>query len=119
MKRADLTEKILDIKRAKEWTWKHVCGEIGGFSPMLIVSALLVLLLMSQIDRGTAYSFLAASALLPITAMAQLRASVLQGLKHVARAQAPSPASATCGRSHTTTAAAPSGCACVCASPSD
>jgi cyanate lyase len=41
MKRADLTEKILDIKRSKEWTWKHICGEIGGFSPMLIVGALL------------------------------------------------------------------------------
>jgi cyanate lyase len=41
MQRADLTEKILDIKRSKEWTWKHICGEIGGFSPMLIVGALL------------------------------------------------------------------------------
>ena len=41
MNRADLTEKILDIKRTKEWTWKHICGEIGGFSPMLIVGALL------------------------------------------------------------------------------
>ena len=25
MKRADLTEKILDIKREKGWTWKHIC----------------------------------------------------------------------------------------------
>ena len=41
MTRADLTEKILDIKREKAWTWKHICGEIGGFSPMLIVGALL------------------------------------------------------------------------------
>jgi len=41
MTRADLTEKILDIKREKGWTWKHICGEIGGFSPMLIVGALL------------------------------------------------------------------------------
>jgi hypothetical protein len=24
MKRADLTEKILDIKREKGWTWKHI-----------------------------------------------------------------------------------------------
>jgi len=31
MKRADLTENILDIKRQNEWTWKHVCSEIGGF----------------------------------------------------------------------------------------
>src|SRR5438477_7840916 len=41
MKRADLTEKLLDIKRDKGWSWKHICGEIGGFSPMLIVGALL------------------------------------------------------------------------------
>jgi cyanate lyase len=41
MTRADLTEKILDIKREKGWSWKHICGEIGGFSPMLIVGALL------------------------------------------------------------------------------
>ena len=41
MTRTDLTEKILDIKREKAWTWKHICGEIGGFSEMLIVGALL------------------------------------------------------------------------------
>jgi cyanate lyase len=41
MKRADLTEKILDIKRAKGWKWSYICGEIGGMSPVLIVSALL------------------------------------------------------------------------------
>src|SRR5438128_4966264 len=41
MTRADLTEKILDIKREKAWTWKHICGEIGGYSEMLIVGALL------------------------------------------------------------------------------
>jgi cyanate lyase len=39
--RADLTEKILDIKREKGWTWKHVCEQIGGLSPMLITGALL------------------------------------------------------------------------------
>ena len=26
MKRADLTEKLLDIKREKGWTWKYICG---------------------------------------------------------------------------------------------
>ena len=26
MQRADLTEKLLDIKREKGWTWKHICG---------------------------------------------------------------------------------------------
>src|SRR5215467_3240745 len=41
MKRADLTEKILDIKRDKGWTWKYICEEIGGMSPMLITGALL------------------------------------------------------------------------------
>jgi cyanate lyase len=41
MKRADLTEKILDIKREKGWSWRHVCAEIGGVSDVLIVGALL------------------------------------------------------------------------------
>jgi cyanate lyase len=41
MKRADLTEKILDIKREKGWTWRHICAEIGGVSDVLIVGALL------------------------------------------------------------------------------
>jgi len=39
--RADLTEKLLDIKREKGWTWKHICDAIGGFSPLLIVGAIL------------------------------------------------------------------------------
>jgi cyanate lyase len=41
MKRSDLTEKLLDIKRAKGWTWKHICEEIGGMSPVLITGAVL------------------------------------------------------------------------------
>jgi cyanate lyase len=41
MIRAELTEKILDIKRENGWTWKHICAEIGGMSPMLITGALL------------------------------------------------------------------------------
>ena len=41
MKRADLTEKILDIKREKGWTWKHIADEIGGMSPALIIGALM------------------------------------------------------------------------------
>jgi cyanate lyase len=41
MKRADLTEKLLDIKREKGWSWKHICGAIGGFSEILITAALL------------------------------------------------------------------------------
>ena len=41
MTRAGLTQKILDIKRENGWSWKHICGEIGGYSPVLIVGALL------------------------------------------------------------------------------
>ena len=41
MKRADLSEKLLDIKRDKGWTWKHICGEIGGLSDILITAAIL------------------------------------------------------------------------------
>ena len=41
MKRADLTEKILDIKREKGWTWKYISDKIGGMSPVLLVGALL------------------------------------------------------------------------------
>ena len=41
MTRAELTEKILDIKREKDWTWKHITDEIGGMSPVLVVGALL------------------------------------------------------------------------------
>ena len=41
MRRDELTEKILDVKRANGWSWKHICSEIGGMSPMLITGALL------------------------------------------------------------------------------
>jgi cyanate lyase len=41
MTRAELTEKLLDIKREKDWTWKHITDEIGGMSPVLVVGALL------------------------------------------------------------------------------
>ncbi len=41
MKRDALTEKILDIKREKNWSWKHITEEIGGMSPMIVVGALL------------------------------------------------------------------------------
>ena len=41
MKRADLTERILDIKRDKGWSWRHICDQIGGGSDVLIVGALL------------------------------------------------------------------------------
>ncbi len=41
MKRSDLTEKLLDIKREKGWTWKYITDEIGGMSPVLVIGALL------------------------------------------------------------------------------
>ena len=41
MNRAALTEKILDIKREKGWSWKHIHQSIGGYSPVLLVGALL------------------------------------------------------------------------------
>ena len=41
MTREQLTEKILDIKREKGWSWQFICEEIGGLSPVLIVGALL------------------------------------------------------------------------------
>ena len=41
MKREALTEKILDIKRERGWSWAHITTEIGGMSPVLVVGALL------------------------------------------------------------------------------
>lgn len=41
MTREELTEKILDTKRAKGWSWKYITDEIGGMSPVLIIGALL------------------------------------------------------------------------------
>ncbi len=41
MKREELTERILVIKREKNWSWSYIAGEIGGMSPVLIVGALL------------------------------------------------------------------------------
>ena len=41
MTRAELTEKLLDIKRDKGWSWKYICTEIGGMSPVLVTGAIL------------------------------------------------------------------------------
>ena len=38
---SDLTEKLLDIKREKGWSWRDICDEIGGVADTLIVGALL------------------------------------------------------------------------------
>ena len=41
MKRADLTEKILDIKRDRGLSWAAIADAIGGTSPILITAACL------------------------------------------------------------------------------
>jgi cyanate lyase len=41
MTRAQLTEKILDAKRAKGLSWKTICARIGGNSPFVVTAALL------------------------------------------------------------------------------
>ena len=37
----DSTEKLLDIKREKGWTWKYICEQIGGMSSILVTGAIL------------------------------------------------------------------------------
>ena len=41
MKRSDLTEKLLDLKREKGWSWTFICEQIGGMSPVMITGAIL------------------------------------------------------------------------------
>ena len=63
---------------------------VGGVSiAIALPTAVIVFALLDRLDRNTALSFLAACLLLPVTAMGQLKASVIQGFKHVARAQVP------------------------------
>jgi hypothetical protein len=38
MTRAELTEKLLGIKRENSWSWKYICYEIGCMSPVLITA---------------------------------------------------------------------------------
>ena len=38
MTRQELTEKLLDIKREKGWTWKYIWEQIGGMSPVLVTA---------------------------------------------------------------------------------
>ena len=63
MKRDELTEKILDIKREKDWSWRHIIGEIGGMSPVLVIGALLgqMKLTKPQCERAAALFGLSAS----------------------------------------------------------
>ncbi len=39
MRREQLTEKLLDIKREKGWSWAYIQEQIGGVSPVLITAA--------------------------------------------------------------------------------
>ena len=57
MKRSDLTEKILDIKREKGLTWKAICEAIGGYSEVLIVGALLGQMKLTKPQAGKAAEF--------------------------------------------------------------
>jgi cyanate lyase len=41
MIRAEVTEKILSLKRLKGLSWKTICAEIGGGSPTSVTAALL------------------------------------------------------------------------------
>ncbi len=41
MTRAGLTEKLLDIKREKGWSWRFICEQIGGMSPVMVTGAVL------------------------------------------------------------------------------
>ena len=56
MKRSELTEKILDIKRERGLSWREIAHEIGGMSPVLIVGALLgqMKLTRPQCERAAA-----------------------------------------------------------------
>jgi cyanate lyase len=54
MKREQLTEKILDAKRSKGLTWKAICKEIGGNSPVLITAALLGQMRLDNVQAAKA-----------------------------------------------------------------
>src|SRR3974390_2903377 len=41
MQRSELTEKILNVKRENGWSDKYIHQQIGGYSPVLLVGALL------------------------------------------------------------------------------
>ena len=62
MNRAALTEKLLDIKREKGWTWKHICEQIGGYSEVLIVGALLGQMKLTKPQAAKAGELLGLSA---------------------------------------------------------
>jgi cyanate lyase len=54
MTRDDLTERLLDIKRDKGWSWKHICEQIGGMSPILVTGAVLGQMKMTKPQAANA-----------------------------------------------------------------
>ncbi len=54
MNRTQVTEKILDVKRAKDLRWKEICREIGGASPVLVTAGLLGQMKLDQEQAGKA-----------------------------------------------------------------
>jgi cyanate lyase len=54
MKREDLTEKLLDIKRENDWTWDHICTAIGGASPVLVTAGILGQMKFSRAQAAAA-----------------------------------------------------------------
>src|SRR5262245_34956242 len=58
MRREQLAEKILDIKRSKGWSWRQITEEIGGVSPLLVIGALLgQMKLVKPLAKKTAVLF--------------------------------------------------------------
>jgi len=54
MKRAALTEKLLDIKRENDWAWDHICTTIGGASPVLVTAGILGQMKFSRAQAAAA-----------------------------------------------------------------
>jgi cyanate lyase len=61
MKRQDLTEKILDIKREKGLTWAEIAEAVGGYSPILITAAMLGQMRLTKPQAAKAAAFLGLS----------------------------------------------------------
>jgi cyanate lyase len=56
MTRAELTERILSIKRVQSLSWKQIAEKVGGASPILVTAALLgqMRLDKAQAERASA-----------------------------------------------------------------
>jgi len=58
MKRAELTEKILDFKRDNDLTWKEIADAIGGYTQLFIMTALLGQMKLPKPQAAKAAAFL-------------------------------------------------------------